>query len=166
MLYPCKKVDGAKYRDRDGSVYIPDNDATVLRREGAFVFISRQDKLLLVKPIDGEGFWEVPGGGIDQGETAHQAAVRETFEETGFKLQPENLEKVFEQRVYLYMKREPLYWNYDQYYFSVTDHTVDIFNEVKSSPEDGHLQWASRENIKNIPIKHSVIPALKASKWL
>lgn len=166
MLHPCKKVDGAKYRDRDGTVYTPDENAIFYRREGAFVLITSQDKLLLIKPVDGEGFWQLPGGGIDKGETPEDAAIRETFEETGFQLQKEHLNMSHEQRVFLYLKREPLYWNYDQYYFDVTRHDLKTFDGIIDTPENGQMRWADKVEIKNVPIKHSVMPALKARNWL
>jgi 8-oxo-dGTP pyrophosphatase MutT (NUDIX family) len=35
--------------------------------------------------------WITPGGGIDEGETARQAAIRELFEETGIQITDEQL---------------------------------------------------------------------------
>lgn len=37
-------------------------------------------------PHDGKLVWEPPGGGIDEGESELEAAHRELFEETGFKV--------------------------------------------------------------------------------
>ncbi len=52
---------------------------------GTFIF-SSDNKILLGQSIKGgayEGSWCVPGGGIEPGETALQAAIRETKEEVG-----------------------------------------------------------------------------------
>jgi 8-oxo-dGTP pyrophosphatase MutT (NUDIX family) len=35
-------------------------------------------------PVDGLVFWEPPGGGIEIGESPHEAAIRELYEETGY----------------------------------------------------------------------------------
>ncbi|MFC4651405.1 NUDIX hydrolase [Lactococcus nasutitermitis] len=51
---------------------------------GAFsVITDENDKILLVKRRD-VPLWDLPGGRVEVGETAEQAAIREVYEETGF----------------------------------------------------------------------------------
>ena len=59
--------------------------AAAYPRPGASVVVFRGDEVLLVqrgkRPY--EGFWSLPGGEIQWGETAAEAARRELKEETG-----------------------------------------------------------------------------------
>lgn len=52
---------------------------------GVAVALVRDGALLLGRRIGGhgDGLWQTPGGKIDPGETPVEAAVRETYEETG-----------------------------------------------------------------------------------
>jgi ADP-ribose pyrophosphatase YjhB (NUDIX family) len=54
-------------------------------RAGVSVAVFRGDEVLLVKRGKGayRGFWSLPGGAIELGETAMDAATRELLEETG-----------------------------------------------------------------------------------
>jgi 8-oxo-dGTP pyrophosphatase MutT (NUDIX family) len=45
-------------------------------------------RILLLRRSDGENLWGFPGGVIEPDERADEAAVRETYEETGLKVEP------------------------------------------------------------------------------
>lgn len=58
------------------------------KKNGAFVTIfknKKRDQIFLVFRSD-YPIWVQPGGGIEPGETPKKAAIRETLEETGFKI--------------------------------------------------------------------------------
>jgi 8-oxo-dGTP pyrophosphatase MutT (NUDIX family) len=59
---------------------------TVSRPAARVICLDADERVLLMHwrdPLDGHTLWEPPGGGIDPGETALQAARRELAEETG-----------------------------------------------------------------------------------
>jgi 8-oxo-dGTP pyrophosphatase MutT (NUDIX family) len=67
------------------------------------LLISRGNRLLFVNETaeprvaeldidpDRTGFWQLPGGGLEPGESVHAAALREAREETGLSVQPERI---------------------------------------------------------------------------
>jgi len=65
--------------------------------EASCCVCEHNDTILLLKrhPEKWEGNrWNVPGGKVERGETPEQAALRETFEESGLKLSEQNLEYI------------------------------------------------------------------------
>lgn len=68
---------------------------TATQRIGAYAVVIRDDALLLARVSAlgyPPGWWALPGGGIDQGESPSAALVRELYEETG--LTPESVRLV------------------------------------------------------------------------
>lgn len=63
-------------------------------------FIVRNNRLLILKRADDEAFlpgtWEVPGGGVDEGESIEEGVMRETIEEAGIHVTPKKLFGFFE----------------------------------------------------------------------
>lgn len=57
-----------------------------VRRPGAYAIIAHGSDLLLTLQNAAELELQLPGGGIDPGETAVQALHREVFEETGYRI--------------------------------------------------------------------------------
>jgi len=60
------------------------------RRAARVVVLDPQDRILLINAVDparrdGPGWWEIPGGGIDPGETSEEAVRRELWEEAGIR---------------------------------------------------------------------------------
>jgi len=63
---------------------MPRTDPGQLRNTAAgAIVLDTSGKLLLHRRAD-NGFWSIPGGAVEKGETAPEAAVRETKEETGY----------------------------------------------------------------------------------
>jgi 8-oxo-dGTP pyrophosphatase MutT (NUDIX family) len=76
----------------------------VIERQAARVLLVADQSVLLLEGIDPArpergSWWFTPGGGLDDGETVGSAAVREVFEETGFRLSPAQLGPVVATRV-------------------------------------------------------------------
>ncbi len=56
------------------------------QRLGAYAVVIVHDRILLtrISPVGyPSGTWTLPGGGVDHGESPHDAVVRELYEETG-----------------------------------------------------------------------------------
>lgn len=72
---------------------LPDDLPLVRRTAVRLVVLDRTDHVLMFHTLSPEypelgRWWELPGGGLDPGETHVAAAVRELFEETGFRITP------------------------------------------------------------------------------
>ncbi|AVX03774.1 8-oxo-dGTP diphosphatase [Maritalea myrionectae] len=105
---------------------------------GARMMLVDGDKVLLVRQSYVRG-WQFPGGGVEPGETALEAAMRETFEETGLQVTGEaKLHGVFHNNNGL----------------SIRDHVclfvADAFDEVqpfKPNAEIVEMDWFKQDEL-------------------
>ncbi|MCA9308950.1 NUDIX domain-containing protein [Candidatus Saccharibacteria bacterium] len=101
----------------------------------ARVLVKNGNKILLVKSTYGSRRWELPGGGVEKGETARQAARRELEEETSLMVAEKKLEHVASERI----SNNKLGWPK----MNVDFFRVDSADEAKISRafEVVELQW-------------------------
>lgn len=64
---------------------LPEDPPRPWRLSARLLVVGPDERVLLVPVTDSEGsWWDLPGGGVEPGETTVAAAVRETLEETGY----------------------------------------------------------------------------------
>lgn len=167
MLTPSKRNENADYVNRQGQVVTPGPDDAFYDRRGAFVLCRADDRILSVKPVHGEGLWELPGGGVDEGESAVEAALREAYEETGVELFSGHLKHTHQQKAFLYVPEQG-FWNYEMDFFMTEDPALVpyLFDGIKPSPEEGEMLWVSVTEIADFRYKHFVNDALKSLGYI
>jgi mutator protein MutT len=93
----------------------------------------RRDSILLIRrghePF--KGYWSIPGGAVELGETAEEALVRETMEESGVEVEPVQVLGVFDNIV----RRADRVW----FHYMIVDFlAVPTAGEPK--PGDGEME--------------------------
>ncbi|MDE6189291.1 MAG: NUDIX domain-containing protein [Clostridia bacterium] len=122
------------------------------------IIINRKsDKILLLKYIDKksksttnleDGFWAMPGGGVEDGESFKEALTREIYEETGFR-QLEISNCVLSRVVYLDLTEKADYY-YERYYLVYTDEEKLQDTNLTTLEKEviKQYKWWSKEEIK------------------
>jgi 8-oxo-dGTP diphosphatase len=112
----------------------------VLRnKSGQILIAKRQDHQFMA------GFWELPGGKIENGETNEQAIIRELNEELGIKVEALSLHQTM-QHTYTDRMVELYIYNIDQY------------QNTPTGIEGQQIAWASAQDLHN----YQLLPTMKA----
>jgi len=115
----------------------------------------RDGKLLLVKePQELSGQWELPGGGLDFGESPRAGVEREVEEE--MKL---NVVSVSEQPLYVWTNKFENRRNIDWYYSVVLAYVIDLDNlDFTPTDECEDVQFFSKEELQTADLHHQAVP--------
>jgi 8-oxo-dGTP pyrophosphatase MutT (NUDIX family) len=118
----------------------------------AGAFVCRDNKILFLNHKK-YGFWLQPGGHVEPGETPDEAAVRETMEETGLKVEVVGEEERFENFSAIDLPQpfninlheiEDGHWHLDfQYVVEIVGETDDY------EYDDEDMKWLSEDDIKS-----------------
>ncbi len=104
----------------------------------AFVLIYAQDTgQYLAQLRKADNTWSLPGGMVDAGETHRQAAIRETLEEIGVNLDPDQLIETL---------HGPLSSEYSCKIFLYVIPRADDFKMTLCPLEVADIKWANLEN--------------------
>lgn len=152
---------------------LPTAEAQYYRPAAGIAVFNPQGKIWLGrrKGQTGPHIWQLPQGGIDIGEPAQEAAIRELYEETGIQANKiELLSRIDDELYYDFPKsfrtwRRTLKWRGQrQSWFAVRFKGKDADIDLKAHPpqEFSDWRWADLEEIPGliIPFKRKVYERL------
>jgi len=105
------------------------------------VLVDEAHRILLFRTVDptmpelGE-WWELPGGGVESGETYAETAVREIREETGFELVVDDVSAATWRRDSTYVRRHTRVWQHEVVVLARVPGTAPVPASTGRTPEE------------------------------
>ncbi len=116
---------------------------TVLIRDGKILMIQRAAE-------PDKGLWSIPGGLIENGETAEEAAIREVYEETGIKVD----------KVEFVDAVTKVIWDEENnvlYHFAIFDYKTTSFKGEAQAQDDAlNAKWVKFEDVPKYPMPYTL----------
>lgn len=127
---------------------------------GVFLVAFQKNKVLLLRRFNTgyrDGYYSVPAGHIDGNESATRAVLRETLEEIGVKLKPNQIKMVHTQHIGLIENNK----EYLMLYFTTHHKLGEI--EIKEKNKCDDLRWfpVNKLSPKMIPYVREAIKKIK-----
>lgn len=153
------------FYDRRGNVVTPDPDSIVKPRRGVFALVLalEVDAVMLAAEACAPDVPELPGGGIENGETLEQATQREWREEVGIAFNVQGPFGQFQHVRGFYCDDRREFWIYDQtfrrYHFAGR---VPVGHTWRNS-EGGTAGWVAVRSLPTLSINRAhwcAIPTL------
>jgi len=140
--------------------FVPYDGSPVSWRISIYGIHIVDEELLIIKQIN-EKYWDIPGGGIEIGESLDEALVRESAEEAGWKLEP--TQSVTTILNWLYHEGEKKYYRTVQMYWLATG------EKLITGPTEAKTLAVERVPLKELlkyPLYPNVLTALEKLKLL
>jgi 8-oxo-dGTP pyrophosphatase MutT (NUDIX family) len=156
------------FYDRRGNVVTPDAQSIIKPRRGVFALAVAigDDAVMLSAEACAPGVPELPGGGVEEGETLDEATQREWAEEVGIAFDVEGPFRQFQHVRGFYADDRNEFWIYDQtfrlYHFLGR---VQIGQKWRN-PEGGTAGWEAIASLPTLSINRAhwcAIPSLLSS---
>lgn len=119
------------------------------RRQAVKVFVINDKKILFLRIHSddcGNGKWDIPGGGINEGEKIRDAVKREVFEETSLEL--DNIKKLTEKNGKLDVDKTGYHCDYTFYIADAKGTDVQLRKsecaKMDFAPEHNEYKWVDQ----------------------
>jgi len=131
---------------------------------GVGVLLVRDNHLLLVKRKynPDAGYWSIPGGHLDLGEKVEVSAVREAFEETGFKVKVSRLAGIIDK--IMYDNEGKIEYHYVLINYFVEQIEGDEDQPPKAADDALEARFVPFEQLSTYNLTESLIELLKQLK--
>jgi ADP-ribose pyrophosphatase YjhB (NUDIX family) len=131
---------------------------------GVGILLIRGQHLLLVKRKynPDAGYWSIPGGHLDLGEKVEVAAVREAYEETGFKVKVSKLAGIINK--IMYDNSGKIEYHYVLINYFVEQIEGDPNQPPKAADDALDAKFVSFDKLKEYKLTESLIELLKQLK--
>jgi 8-oxo-dGTP diphosphatase len=122
---------------------------------GALLF--DRDRILLVErgkdPL--KGYWSLPGGVLEAGETLEEGVIREVREETGLEVKPLGVLEIFE-RIIRDSQGAP------EYHYVLIDYICRVTGGSLAAADDvSRVAWVPRRRLSTYSITEGTLPVIE-----
>jgi len=102
-----------------------------------------------------KGYWSLPGGLVESGETLKEAVKREIREETGLRIEPLKMVELFE-RIMPDKQGKP------EYHFVLVDYVCKVVGGTLRPGDDvSRAEWVERKGLPSLQITEGTLDVIE-----